>query len=192
MVSIKELKEGLFSYDEPDKGWIVDVDSAGDMLKGAENVKKAGVKRFDTFSPFPVHGLEKVLGIKRSWLTLITLIAGITGASFGLSAIYYIDVIDYPVIFGGKPYFSWPAYVPILFELTILFAAFATVGGVLKMGKLGLSKTHRRPPSPLATCDMFSIWIGDDISKEEVKKIMGNINHKIHKLDAHPLENGYE
>ncbi|MDH5720692.1 MAG: DUF3341 domain-containing protein [Spirochaetia bacterium] len=192
MVSFKEIKEGLFTFDEPDKGWVVEVKTAVDMLKAVEKVRKAGVKRFDTFSPFPVHGLEKAMGIKRSWLTLITMIAAFTGTTFALSAMSYIDLVDYPLNIGGKPSFAWPAYIPIMFELTILFASFATVIAVWKMGKLGIRYNHRRPVSPTVTCDMCSVWIGDDMTKEEVKKIVGDLAKEIHKVDATPTDNSLD
>lgn len=177
-----DIKEGLYSYQETDRGWIVKIRSAKDLLEAASKVRDAGVKDFDCFSPYPIHGLDTAMGLQRSWITFISLIAGLFGAVYGFSAMTYIDVYSWPQIFGGKPYFSWPAYLPITFELMVLFSSFATIGAVIWFGKLG--KIDRKPPAPGVTSDSFAIWIGDSIKQADVEKILGNLADGISQAEA--------
>ena len=97
-------------------------------IKAAYKVRESGYVKFDAITPYPVHGMEEACGIKRSPIPYITFIAGIIGLSLGLALTYYTSVSDWPINVGGKPMFSLPAFVPIIFELTILFAALVSVG----------------------------------------------------------------
>jgi hypothetical protein len=93
-------------------------------LKGA--VKKAHAAHLnimDVFTPFPVHGLDPILGLKESRLHYLGFIYGATGALFGFLAMTWIFTSDWPIVFGGKPFWSVPAFIPITFEMTVLFAA---------------------------------------------------------------------
>lgn len=170
----KEIKKGLYSYQEADHGWIVKVDSAENLLEAAAKVRDAGVKNFDCFTPYPIHGLDTAMGLHRSWITFFSLIAGLFGAAYAFLGMTYIDVVSWPQVFGGKPYFSWLAYIPITFELMVLFSSFATIGAVFWLGKLG--KIDRKPPLPEVTSHSFAVWIGDAISKQDVEKIFGSLS----------------
>lgn len=172
-----EIKEGLFSYQEADHGWIVKINSPENLLKAAEKVRDAGVKDFDCFTPYPIHGLDEAMGLQRSWITSISLFGGLLGGAYAFASMTYIDTVDWPQVFGGKPYFSWPAYIPITFELSILFASFATIGAVFWLGKLG--KIDRKPPTPEVTSSSFAVWIGDSMSKQDVEKIVGSLSDGI-------------
>lgn len=93
-------------------------------LKSA--VKTAGKDHLDildVFTPFPVHGLDPILGLKESRLHYLGFIYGATGASFGFGLMSWVFTRDWPLVFGGKPYWSVPAFIPITFEMTVLFAA---------------------------------------------------------------------
>lgn len=177
MPSFKEIKEGLFRYEEADKGWVALVKDARTLLKAAEKVRDAGVKSFDCFSPFPIHGLEKAMGLPRSWVPFITLLFGLLGASFGFLAMTYIANVDWPIVYGGKPFFAWPSYIPVTFELTILLGGLATVGSVIYLGRL--TNVNRKPVHPSVTQDGFAIWIGDDMSKDQVDKIVGDLAQEV-------------
>lgn len=178
MLSFKEIKAGLFSYEEADRGHVIAIKTAADLLKGAEKVKQAGVKHFDCYTPFPIHGLDIAMGLHRSWIPFVTLLSSLMALILGVSYIFYIDVIDWSIVYGGKPYFSGPAYVPILFELAVYFAAVAAVASVIVLGKLGT--ISRKPILPNVTSDGFAIWIGDNLSEAEIKNILGNLGDEIH------------
>lgn len=93
-------------------------------LKGAVKAANAAhLDIMDVFTPFPVHGLDPILGLKESRLHYLGFIYGATGASFGFLAMSWIFTRDWPILFGGKPYWSVPAFIPITFEMTVLFAA---------------------------------------------------------------------
>ncbi|HRP70084.1 MAG TPA: DUF3341 domain-containing protein [Turneriella sp.] len=181
MLSIAEIKRGLFSYEEAKSGFIAVVKSAADLLKAAEKTKQANVKSFDCFTPCPIHGLDTAMGIHRSWIPSLTLVGGILGAVLGLAYITFIDVFNWPIIYGGKPYFSWPAYVPLLFELSIYFASFFTVFAVIALGKLW--RINRKLPVQGVTSDVFAIWIGDaNLSKADVERILSGLNVEIKEI----------
>jgi hypothetical protein len=111
-------------------------DDPEELLEATRKAYDRGYRRMDAYSPFPVEGLDEALGMRRSFLPLVILIGGVVGAiaAFGMQT--YATVIDYPINTGGKPLFSWPAYIPITFELAILFAAFAAVLGMFALNGL--------------------------------------------------------
>ncbi|MEN9415536.1 MAG: hypothetical protein RLZ62_1840 [Bacteroidota bacterium] len=93
-------------------------------LKSAIKVANDGhLDIMDVYTPFPVHGLDPVLGLKESRLHYLGFIYGATGATFGFLTMSWIFTRDWPIMFGGKPYWSVPAFIPITFEMTVLFAA---------------------------------------------------------------------
>jgi hypothetical protein len=98
-----------------------------EITNAAKETVKAGYKKFDVNTPYPVHGMEKAMNIGPSLLGYITLFIGLSGAAFAFFAMYWVSVNEYPLIVGGKPFFSWPAFVPITFEVTVLSSAIGTV-----------------------------------------------------------------
>jgi hypothetical protein len=106
------------------------------LLDGARAAREEGYRRFDAYSPFPVEGLTEAIGLLRSRLSFWVLIGGIIGAAGGYFLQYYASVIAYPLNVGGRPLNSWPSFVPVTFEMTILFAALAAVLGMLVLNKL--------------------------------------------------------
>jgi hypothetical protein len=117
-------------------GYLVEFENAHDVLKAAEKVRDAGYQRWDTHTPFPVHGLNDAMGLKPTRLPWLVLGGGMTGALTGLVLQWYTNAFDYPFLISGKPYFSLPANIPVMFELTILFAALTTFFGMLAMNDL--------------------------------------------------------
>ena len=105
--------------------------SAAALLHAAEKIHGLGFRRWDVYSPFPVHGMDHAMGFKRSRVSLFSLLGGITGLSTAFALIYYTSAINYPLIVQGKPYFALEPSLPIFFELTILLTAFGTVLGLL-------------------------------------------------------------
>lgn len=105
-------------------------------MHAAENVRDAGYKFWDCITPCPVHGLDRAMGVKRSKVPRISLAGGITGFCTGMSMIWWTNAYDYPLPVGGKPYFSPMFAFPVSYELTILFTAFATIGGMFILNRL--------------------------------------------------------
>ncbi|MEN0059180.1 MAG: DUF3341 domain-containing protein, partial [Bdellovibrio sp.] len=102
----------------------------GLVLKAARKTREAGFTKFEAISAYPVHGMEEACGIKRSWIPYVTFTAGVVGLSSGLLLTWWTSAVNWAVNVGGKPFFSLPAFIPIIFELTILFAALSSVGAL--------------------------------------------------------------
>jgi hypothetical protein len=112
-------------------------DDSTSLVKAARTVRDAGFEKWDCHTPYPVHGLDGAMGVKSSLIPTICLTAGLLGVGAAVGMQWWMSAVDYPVRIGGKPLFSWPAFVPIVFEMFVLFAALATMGGVLFFCKLG-------------------------------------------------------
>jgi hypothetical protein len=117
-------------------GLIATFDSPGAVMHAAEQVRDAGYRRWDVITPFPIHGIDKAMGVGRSRVPRISLAGGITGFCTGMSMIWFMDKFDYPITVGGKPLFSPLFAFPVSYELTILFTAFATIGGMFVLNGL--------------------------------------------------------
>jgi hypothetical protein len=107
-----------------------------ELIHAVEKIREAGYRRVNAYSPFPVEGLSEALGLKRNMVPLICLIGGLTGGLGGFFFQYWVAVITYPLNVGGRPLNSWPAFIPVTFELTILGAALSAVFGMLALNKL--------------------------------------------------------
>jgi hypothetical protein len=131
------------------------------IYHACEALRDAGYRSFDAHTPFPVHGLEKAMGLKPSRLPWIVLVCGIFGGSAAFALQAWVHSVAYPQNIAGKPFFAFQAYVPITFELTVLFAAFGTFFGVWGLSKLPRFfhpiMQHARFPS--ATDDRFLVSI---------------------------------
>ncbi len=111
-------------------GLIATFQTPAEIYHAAEQVRDAGYKNWDVIAPCPLHGLDKAMGLKRSIVPRISLAGGITGFCTGMSLIWFADSFDYPILVGGKPFFSPMFAFPVSYELTILFTAFATIIGM--------------------------------------------------------------
>lgn len=129
-------------------------------IKAATHVRESGFVKFEAITPYPVHGMEEACGIKRSPIPYVTFGAGVVGLLAGLALTYYTSAIDWPINVGGKPMFSLPAFVPILFELTILFAALSSVGAFFYL--CGLPKVDPPIIDKDLTCHKFAIFIPEN------------------------------
>jgi Alternative complex III, ActD subunit len=114
-------------------GLMAEFDDSEGLLEAARHAYEAGYRRLDAYSPFPVEGLADAIGFHATKVPLIVLIGGLIGCFGGFYLQVYPNVFGYPLDIGGKPYYSWPAFIPITFEMTILCAALAAVFGMLAL-----------------------------------------------------------
>ncbi|MCA9692863.1 MAG: DUF3341 domain-containing protein [Myxococcales bacterium] len=142
-------------------GLLAEYDSARGIYKACEKVRDAGYTCWDAHTPFPVHGLDGAMGLKNSPLPWIVFGMGMTGALFGITLQYWTSAVDYPLIIASKPLFSYQAFVPVTFELGILFSAFGAVFGMLGLNKLPTlyHALFKVPKFARATDDRFFISI---------------------------------
>ncbi len=129
MPGIGKPIEGLY-------GVIAEFNDPQSLLDAANAVRERGYTETDAFSPFPIHGLAEAIGFRKSRLSLVVLVMGLLGGLGGFFMCWYANVIAYPLNIGGKPYNSWPAWIPIAFECAILLAAFGAVFGMLALNGL--------------------------------------------------------
>ncbi len=112
-------------------------DDPDTLIHAARAVRDSGYAKWDCHTPYPIHGLEKAMGLPSSKVPRIALTGGFIGACAALGMQWWMSAVDYPVVIGGKEFFSWPAFVPITFELFVLFSAFTIIGCLFKFCKLG-------------------------------------------------------
>jgi mono/diheme cytochrome c family protein len=117
-------------------GILAEYDTPHQLVGAAKKVRDAGFEKWDTYSPFPVHGIDAAMGIKMTVLPWITLGAGLTGLATAITMQWWMNAYDYPWLISGKPFWSIPANVPIMFELTVLFSAITTLVGMLMLNGL--------------------------------------------------------
>jgi len=140
------------------------------ILLAARKTREMGFKKFESISPYPIHGMEEACGIKRSWIPYVTFVAGLSGLSFALWFTWWTSAVNWPLNIGGKPFFSLPAFIPIMFELTVLFAALSSVGTLFYV--CGIPKINPPIIDPDLTCHKFAIFIPtNDVGYDE-KKVM--------------------
>jgi len=158
-------------------GLLAEFDSATELVDAAGQVRDAGYTNTDAFSPFPIHSIDEALGVKRSILPYLCFAGGILGLFSGIGLQYFVHVIDYPIIVGGRPHLSLPAMIPPAYELTILFTAFTAVFGMLFLN--GLPRPYHPvfnvPRFALATREKFFLLIEADDEKfdyDQTRKFM--------------------
>lgn len=117
-------------------GLMAEFETSEELLKASRLAYEAGYRNLDAYTPFPVEELSEAVGFKKARLPLIVLIGAIVGALLGFGMQYYASVVSYPLNIGGRPFNSWPSFIPITFELTILVASFAAVLGMFALNGL--------------------------------------------------------
>ena len=145
----------------PIYGMMAEFDSAQNLVDAAHHTHEAGYLKIDAYSPFPVEGLAEAIGFHKNNVPLVVLIGGLIGGLSGYLMQYWISAVSYPVNVGGKPYHSWPAFIVVTFEMTILFAGISAVFGMLALN--GLPMPHHPvfnvPRFALATKDRFFLIV---------------------------------
>ncbi len=158
----------------PELSGVIGFFDAPDLLISAtRKAREAKYRDFDAYTPYPVHGLEAAQGIKRSPIPYVTFLAGITGCAAAFALQYWTSAVDWPLNVGGKPFNSWPAFVPVMFELTILFGGLSTFAALLFFCRL--PNARKRNFDPRLTSDRFALMIeaplhGED--PEEAEEIL--------------------
>jgi hypothetical protein len=121
-------------------GLLAEFPDAGSLLVAARRVRDEGYRRWDCFTPYPVHGLDRAMGLRDTRLPWVVLGGGIFGCGAAILMQWWMNAVDYPFVIGGKPLFSLPAQIPIAFELTVLFSALSCVAALLLFN--GLPRFH--------------------------------------------------
>ncbi len=162
-------------------GLMAEFDTPTELVDAARATRDAGYTKTDAFSPFPLHEIDEALGIKRSILPILVFCGAIAGLLSGFGLEIFVSYIEYPIIVGGRPFISIPSFVPPAYELTILFAAFTAVGGMLLLN--GFPQPYHPvfnvPRFALATREKFFLLIETRDSKfdyDKTKSFMQSLN----------------
>jgi hypothetical protein len=142
-------------------GTMAEFDTPTDLVAAAHRTHAAGYQKVDAYSPFPIEGLAEAVGFHKNRVPLVTLIGGIVGGLSGYLLQYWISTSNYPVNVGGKPYHSWPAFIIVTFEMTILFAGISAVFGMLALNGLPMPyhPVFNVPRFAFATKDRFFLIV---------------------------------
>lgn len=140
-----------------------------EFVSAAAKVRQNGFTKFEAISPFPLHGIDEAMGIPFSWIPWVTLLCGLTGFAFGTWFTWWSSAVNFPLIIGGKPLWSLPAFVPIMFELTILFGALSSVGALLWI--CGLPQIDPPVIDPDLSCHKFGLFVPDNDSGYDAAKV---------------------
>ncbi len=123
-------------------GILAEFTTPAELYHACERVRDAGFTRWDAHTPFPVHGLSKAMGLRRSTLPWIVLVLALTGAGLGFLLQWWVHTSAYPLVISGKPFFTWPAFIPITFEVAVLFGSLGAVFGMFALNRLPM---HHHP-----------------------------------------------
>jgi hypothetical protein len=145
----------------PIYGLMAEFENPHELVDAARRARAEGYTRLDGYTPFPVEGLAEALDLGDTRVPLIVLIGGLVGAVLGYSMQYYLTAVDYPVIVGGRPYHSWPSFIPVTFEMTVLVAGLSAVLGMLALNGLPMPyhPVFNVPRFALASRDRFFLCI---------------------------------
>jgi len=157
-----------------------------ELVHAVEKVREAGYEKYDVHTPYPIHGMDNTMNLKPSKLGYITLSFGLSGAAFALLFMYWAMSKDYPMIIGGKPFFALPAFIPITFEVTVLFATLATVIGMLTFFFKFPSNNHPLHDTPYMKAvsgDKYGICIEADDKAFGLEKIK-SLFKELHSTDV--------
>lgn len=117
-------------------GLLAEFDGPDELLTAAKDSYAAGYRKMDAFSPMPIHDLSESLGYDKHRVPAIVLICAMLGVAAGFGLQYFVSVVDYPLNVGGRPFLSWPSFIPVTFELGVLFSAFGALIGMMVLNGL--------------------------------------------------------
>ena len=146
---------------DPIYGIMAEFDSPTALLEAARRTYHAGYKKIDAYSPFPIEGLAEEIGFHHDEVPLVVLICGIIGGASGYLLQWWCSAVAYPLNIGGRPYHSWPAFIPITFEMTILFGGISALFGMLALNGLPMPyhPVFNVPRFALASKDRFFLIV---------------------------------
>lgn len=151
--------------------------SSAAVYEAAKKTSQQGFKNWETYTPFPIHGMDQLQGIKPSIVPWATLIGGLTGFSIAMGLQVWTSAINWPINVGGRPLVSMPAFIPILFELTVLLGGLSTVAFMFFLN--GLPNTKPHPFDPRITDDRFALYIpfhGQAKNQGEVESFLNTLH----------------
>jgi len=156
----------------PIYGVIAEFESPGELVAAVRQAREAGYRRLDAYTPYPIHELTEALALPRTKLPMIVFAGGALGFAAALFMQWFASAVHYPMNIGGRPLASWPSFIPITFELTVLFAAFAAVLGMLGLNGLPMPyhPIFNAPRFVLASRDRFFLCIEAKDALFEVEK----------------------
>lgn len=162
-------------------GLMAEFDTPQALLIATRRAYAEGYRKMDAYTPFPIEELAEALGFHRNRLPLLVLIGGICGALGGYGLLYWTSVIDYPLNVGGRPFHSWPAFIPITFETTVLCAALAAVLGLLALNGLPMPyhPVFNAPNFALASRNRFFLCIeaiDPSFEPERTRRFLSELN----------------
>lgn len=145
----------------PIYGLLAEFDSPTAVVDAARRAHDAGYRKMDAYSPFPIEDLTEAIGFRHTRLPMIVLTGGILGAVGGFGLQYWVSVIEYPVNVGGRPFLSWPSFIPVTFETTVLVAALFAVLGMLALNGMPMPyhPVFNVPEFALASKDKFFLCL---------------------------------
>jgi hypothetical protein len=156
-------------------GVLAEYDSPDELMAATTRAAGAGYRKMEAYTPFPIDGLAEAMGFEKNAVAPIVLTMGIIGGLTGFGMQWYSAVVSYPLNIGGRPFFSWPAFIPITFELTVLFASIAAVVGMLALN--GLPKPYHpifnAPIFDRASTDGFFLCIEAEDPSFDLERVRG-------------------
>jgi hypothetical protein len=168
----------------PIYGILAEFENPHDLVSAARHARGEGYTKLDAYTPFPVEELAEALELGSTRVPLIVLIGGLVGAALGYGMQYFLMAIDYPLNIGGRPYHSWPSFVPITFEMTVLVAGLSAVLGMLALNGLPMPyhPIFNAPRFVLASRDRFFLCIeasDPKFDREETRRFLDRMAPRV-------------
>lgn len=172
------------------RGLVAEFENEEAIVEATQKTVDAGYHHIETYTPYPLDELLDIQHLHKNKVALVILIGGLTGCAVGFYMQYFASVIHYPINVGGRPLNSWPAFIPVMFECTVLFASFAALIGMMVMNKLP------RPNHPLfdierfryATQDRFFLCIEAEdpyFERDATRKFLEDLKpHEVNEVEA--------
>jgi hypothetical protein len=180
--------------EEEAEGVVAEFENPGALLEAAEKIRDAGYKRFEVYSPFPIHGMDDAMGLKQSPLGFIVFAVGSIGCIGALLLQWWTSAVDYPIVYSGKPYFALPAFVPITFELTVILSGFTAMVGMFALNRMPrffhpmfYSENFCKKASDDGFFAAIFVW-DEKFNVREVKQFFKDIGGKNIEVIHRPLE----
>jgi hypothetical protein len=177
----KDTTAALNVHTPPLYGLMAEFDNPTDLVAAARRSYEEGYRMINGYTPYPIEELAEAIGFHKTGMPLLVLIGGIVGAVLGYGMQYYLAAVDYPINVGGRPFHSWPSFIPITFETTVLCAALAAVFGMLALNNLPqpYHPVFNAPDFELASRDRFFLAIeakDPQFDYEKTLKFMKTLN----------------